>query len=56
MSIKLHFPLTLDINFNSPPPVAHSPIDITADIHPQFFQLLALAEVMASASLPVHSI
>jgi hypothetical protein len=47
MSLKLHSPLTLDIkpdiNPTSPPLLAHSPLDITADINPPFFLLLVIA-------------
>jgi len=43
MSSNPHFPPTLDINTSSPAPSVHSPLDITADIHPPFFQLLAIA-------------
>jgi len=34
---------SIDINLTSPAPSTHSPLDITADINPQFFPYLAIA-------------
>jgi hypothetical protein len=59
MSLNSTFPPILDINPSSPAASVYSPLDITADINPPFFQLLAIAlcaGVSASppADIPVN--